>query len=141
MSSYQKVVVMGNLGQDPEVRFTQTGTCIANLSVATSEKWKDKQTGEQKEQTEWHRVVLFNRLGEIAGEYLQKGAKVLIEGQLRTRKWQAQDGSDRYSTEIVGREMKMLGGTKDASPDKRDMQNSQPAPPPPAPDFDDDIPF
>lgn len=142
MSSYQKIVVCGNLGQDPEVRYTQTGTCIANLSVATSEKWRDKQTGEMKEETEWHKVVLFKRTAEIAGQYLQKGSQVLIEGQLKTRKWQDQSGADRYSTEIVGREMRMLSKLKDG--DKQPAK--QPHTPPPAPagdfdDFDDDIPF
>lgn len=103
-----KVILIGNLGADPEVRFTQNSTAIASLSVATSESWKDKQSGEQREQTEWHRVVLYRRLAEIAGEYLRKGSKVYIEGRLQTRKWQGQDGKDNYTTEIVANEMQML---------------------------------
>lgn len=103
-----KVILVGNLGQDPELRYTPSGSAIANMSVATSESWKDKQTGQQQERTEWHRVVFFNRLAEIAGEYLRKGSKVYIEGQLRTRKWQGQDGQDRYTTEIVAKELQML---------------------------------
>ncbi len=103
-----KVILIGNLGADPEVRYTQTSTAIANLSIATSESWKDKQTGEQREQTEWHRVVCYRRLAEIAGEYLKKGSKVYIEGKLQTRKWQGQDGVERYTTEIVCNEMQML---------------------------------
>lgn len=105
-----KVILIGNLGQDPEVRYTQNNTAIANLSVATSETWKDKQTGEPREQTEWHRCVAYRRLAEIAGEYLKKGSKVYIEGRLQTRKWQGQDGQDRYTTEIVVNEMQMLDG-------------------------------
>jgi len=103
-----KVILVGNLGQDPETRFMPNGNPVANISVATSESWKDRQTGQQQERTEWHRVVLFNKLGEIAGQYLKKGSKVYIEGSLRTRKWQGQDGSDRYSTEIVASDMQML---------------------------------
>lgn len=103
-----KVILVGNLGTDPEVRFTQNSTAIANLSVATSESWKDKQSGEQREQTEWHRVVLYRRLAEIAGEYLRKGSKVYIEGRLQTRKWQGQDGRDMYTTEVIANEMQML---------------------------------
>lgn len=103
-----KVILIGNLGADPEVRYTQNSTAIANLSVATSETWKDKQTGEQREQTEWHRVVCYRRLAEIAGEYLRKGSKVYIEGRLQTRKWQGQDGKDNYTTEIVCNDMQML---------------------------------
>lgn len=105
-----KVILIGNLGADPEVRYTQNSTAIANLSVATSETWKDKQSGEQREQTEWHRVVCYRRLAEIAGEYLRKGSKVYIEGRLQTRKWQGQDGKDNYTTEIVCNEMQMLDG-------------------------------
>ena len=105
-----KVILIGNLGADPEVRYTQNSTAIANLSVATSETWKDKQSGEQREQTEWHRVVCYRRLAEIAGEYLRKGSKVYIEGRLQTRKWQGQDGKDNYTTEIVCNDMQMLDG-------------------------------
>src|SRR5690554_3610853 len=103
-----KVILIGNLGADPEVRYTQNSTAIANLSVATSETWKDKQTGEQREQTEWHRVVCYRRVAEIAGEYLRKGSKVYIEGRLQTRKWQGQDGKDNYTTEIVCNDLQML---------------------------------
>jgi len=105
-----KVILVGNLGNDPETRYTASGAAITNISVATSESWKDKQTGEQQERTEWHRVVFFNRLAEIAGEYLRKGSQVYIEGSIRTRKWQDQSGQDRYTTEVVANEMQMLGG-------------------------------
>lgn len=105
-----KVILIGNVGQDPEVKYMPSGGAVTNISVATSETWKDKNSGQPQERTEWHRVVLFNRLGEIAGEYLRKGSKVYIEGSLRTRKWQGQDGSDRYTTEIVASEMQMLDG-------------------------------
>jgi single-strand DNA-binding protein len=105
-----KVILIGNLGADPETRAMPSGTQVANLRVATSESWRDKQTGEQQERTEWHRVALFGRLAEIAGEYLRKGSQVYIEGSLRTRKWQDKQGNERYSTEIVGNELQMLGG-------------------------------
>lgn len=110
MRGVNKVIVVGTLGRDPEVKYMPSGGAITNVSVATSEQWKDKQTGEKKETTEWHRVVFFNRLAEIAGEYLRKGQQVYIEGSLRTRKWQGQDGQDRYTTEIVASDMQMLGG-------------------------------
>ena len=103
-----KVILVGNIGQDPETRYTPSGSAITRISVATSETWKDKQTGQQQERTEWHRVVFFNRLAEIAGEYLRKGGKVYLEGALRTNKWQDQQGQDRYTTEIVANEMQML---------------------------------
>ena len=103
-----KVILVGNLGADPETRFLPSGGSVTNIRIATSESWKDKQTGQQQERTEWHRVVFFNRLAEIAGEYLRKGSKVYIEGALRTRKWQGNDGQDRYTTEIVASEMQML---------------------------------
>lgn len=103
-----KVILVGNLGKDPEVRYMPSGGAVANMTIATSESWKDKQSGQSQERTEWHRVVMFNRLGEIAGEYLKKGSKVYIEGKLQTRKWQGQDGQDRYTTEIVASEMQML---------------------------------
>ena len=103
-----KVIIVGNCGQDPETRYLPSGGAVTNMSLATSEAWKDKNTGEQQERTEWHKVVFFNRLGEIAGEYLKKGSKVYVEGSLRTRRWQGQDGSDRYTTEIVASEMQML---------------------------------
>jgi single-strand DNA-binding protein len=108
MSSLNKAMIIGNLGQDPEVRYMNNGNAVATISVATSEKWKDKQTGEQKEKTEWHRILFFGKLGEVAGEYLRKGSKVYIEGKIQTRKWQDKDGSDRYSTEIIANELKML---------------------------------
>lgn len=145
-----KVILIGNLGADPEVRYMPSGSAVANLRVATSESWRDKQSGEQQERTEWHRVAAFGRLGEIAGEYLRKGSKVYIEGSIRTRKWQGQDGQDRYTTEIVANDLQMLDGRGGASgfegsPGGRESapaatQSSQ-APAGPAEDFDDDIPF
>jgi single-strand DNA-binding protein len=105
-----KVILIGNLGQDPDTKAMPSGTTVCNLRIATSESWKDKQSGEMKEQTEWHTVAMFGRLAEIAGEYLKKGSQVYIEGRLRTRKWQDKSGNDRYSTEIVANEMQMLGG-------------------------------
>jgi single-strand DNA-binding protein len=105
-----KVILIGNLGADPETRAMPSGTTVANLRIATSESWRDKQTGEQQERTEWHRVAFFGRLAEVAGEYLRKGSQVYIEGSLRTRKWQDKEGKDRYSTEIVGNDLQMLGG-------------------------------
>lgn len=114
-----KVILIGNLGKDPEVRYTPSGNAAANVTVATSSSWKDKQTGEKKEKTEWHRVVAFNRLAEIMGEYLKKGSKVYIEGELQTRKWTDQSGTEKYTTEIVCKEMQMLdarGGSGNSSP-------------------------
>ena len=105
-----KVILVGNLGADPETRYMPSGKAVTNVRIATSEGWKDKQTGDMQERTEWHRVVLFDKLGEIAAEYLRKGSQVYIEGSLRTRKWQDKEGKDQYSTEIVAREMQMLGG-------------------------------
>ncbi|MDI3325192.1 single-stranded DNA-binding protein [Pontibacterium granulatum] len=105
-----KVILVGNLGGDPEVRYMPSGGAVTNVTIATSESWKDKQSGQQQERTEWHRVVFFNRLAEIAGEYLRKGSQIYIEGSLRTRKWQDNSGQDRYTTEIVASEMQMLGG-------------------------------
>lgn len=153
-----KVILVGNLGNDPEIRYTQGGAAITNVSIATSEAWKDKQTGQPQERTEWHRVVFFNRLAEIAGEYLRKGSKVYVEGTLRTRKWQDKEGQDRYTTEIVGNEMQMLdtraagqGGDYQESGDfaaraPRSAPAKPPAdsgapPPPEYGNFDDDIPF
>ena len=112
-----KVILIGNLGRDPEVRYMPSGGAVANVTIATSESWKDKQSGELQERTEWHRVVFFNRLGEIAGEYLRKGSKVYVEGSLRTRKWQDNSGQDRYTTEIVGSEMQMLDSRSSANTD------------------------
>lgn len=143
-----KVILVGNLGQDPETRYFPSGGAVTNVTVATSESWKDKQTGEQKEATEWHRVVFNGRLAEIAGEYLRKGSKVYIEGSLRTRKWQDKSGNDRYTTEIRAREMQMLDSRGGASQDggySQPAQQAAPATAPAAPqgmdDFDDDIPF
>ena len=149
-----KVILIGNLGQDPEVKYMPQGDAVCNITVATSDSWKDKNTGEQREKTEWHRVVFFRRLAEIAGEYLKKGSKVYIEGKLQTRKWQDQSGSDRYTTEIVANEMQMLdsragggggGGNFDQSARQAPAQSSgqQPAAAPAGgmADFDDDIPF
>ncbi len=143
-----KVILVGNLGQDPEVRYMPNGNAVANISVATSETWKDKNTGDNQERTEWHRVVLFRRLGEIAGEYLKKGSKVYIEGKLQTRKWQDQNGQDRYSTEIVADQMQMLdsrGGGMDSGSYDQSSASSNKQPAPAAMDsgggFDDDIPF
>lgn len=126
-----KVIIVGNLGQDPETKYTASGAAITNVSIATSETWKDKQTGQAQERTEWHRVVFFNRLAEIAGEYLRKGSKVYIEGALRTRKWQDQGGQDRYTTEIVANEMQMLdsrGGNDDNMGGGYQNAPSRPAP-------------
>jgi single-strand DNA-binding protein len=145
-----KVILIGNLGADPEVRFLPSGGAVANLRIATSESWKDKTTGETQERTEWHTVVLFNRLGEIAGEYLKKGSKVYIEGSLRTRKWQDKTtGADRYTTEIVGNEMQMLDSRGAGSnipstsePSSSSESKSQPSSSMPSTtDLDDDIPF
>lgn len=119
-----KVIIIGNIGQDPECKFLPSGGAVTNVSVATSETWKDKTTGQPQERTEWNRVVFFNRLGEIAGEYLKKGSKVYIEGSLRTRKWQAQDGTDRYTTEIVANEMQMLDGRGDGSTQDNSQQQA-----------------
>jgi single-strand DNA-binding protein len=142
-----KVILVGNLGKDPEVRYMPNGNAVANITLATSESWKDKQTGEQQEKTEWHRVVMFRRLGEIAGEYLKKGSQVYIEGKLQTRKWQDNSGNDRYTTEIVANEMQMLGGRGGGSAGFAGDSAPSKAAPAPAPaaagadDFDDDIPF
>ena len=166
MAGVNKVIIVGNLGNDPEVRYSNNGAAIANISVATSDSWKDKNTGERQERTEWHRIVMFNRLGEIAGEYLKKGSKVYIEGKLQTRKWQDQQGQDRYTTEIVADQMQMLdargagqsggmssGGGYQQAPQNQfgggqqqygggQNQSSQTqSAPQPVNDFDDDIPF
>ncbi|QFT55611.1 single-stranded DNA-binding protein [Microbulbifer sp. THAF38] len=118
-----KVILIGNLGNDPETRYMPSGGAVTNISLATSESWKDKQTGQQQERTEWHRVVFFNRLAEIAGEYLRKGSKVYIEGSLRTRKWQdKQTGQDRYTTEIVAAEMQMLDGQQNGAQQGQSFQ-------------------
>ena len=161
-----KVILIGHCGQDPDTKFTASGAAVTNISLATSESWKDRQTGQQQERTEWHRVVFFNRLAEVVGEYIRKGSKLYIEGALRTRKWQDQSGQDRYTTEIVASEMQMLdsrgdqaaapaygggmgapqaGGQAYSAPQKPQQAPAAPhaqTPPPPAMDsFDDDIPF
>ncbi len=162
MSGVNKVIIVGRLGQDPEVRYTPSGSAVANLSVATSETWKDKESGERQEKTEWHRVVMFGRIAEVAGEYLRKGAQVYLEGKLQTRKWQDREGVDRYTTEVVidmKGTMQMLdsrqggqqgggqpaggqgqgGAYREASGGRAPSQQRQT--PPPVDDFDDDIPF
>lgn len=167
MRGVNKVILIGNLGKDPEVRYLPSGGAVANITVATSESWKDKNTGAMQEQTEWHRVVFYGRLAEIAGEYLRKGSKVFLEGSLHTRKWQdKQSGQDRYSTEIKGSNLQMLdskgGASNDgdhqampdyanfdsapaaaAAPQRSAPTQQRPSPAAPAPmnDFDDDIPF
>lgn len=110
MASVNKVILVGNLGRDPEVRYSSEGSAICNISIATTSNWKDKSSGERREETEWHRVVMYNRLAEIAGEYLRKGRPVYIEGRLRTRKWQNKEGQDQYTTEVIADQMQMLGG-------------------------------
>ena len=122
-----KVILVGNLGQDPEIRYLPSGGAVTNVSLATTESWKDKQTGQPQERTEWHRIVFFNRLAEISGEYLRKGSQVYIEGKLQTRKWQDQNGQDRYSTEIVANEMQMLGGRAGMGGDQNYAAAAQPA--------------
>lgn len=168
MASVNKVILIGNLGRDPEVRYSPDGAAICNVSIATTSQWKDKASGEKREETEWHRVVFYNRLAEIAGEYLKKGRPVYVEGRLKTRKWQDKDtGADRYSTDIVADQMQMLGGREDSGgsgggndggfSDQQSQQRQQPsrqggrpaqerpaAPRAPAAnlaDMDDDIPF
>jgi len=140
-----KVILVGNLGNDPEVRYGNNGNAITNITIATSEKWKDKNTQQDQERTEWHRVAFFNKLAEIAGEYLRKGSQVYVEGSLRTRKWQDNDGNDKYTTEIVASEMQMLGGRGESSNSQpqqpQRQQQAQPEQQPPSNDFDDDIPF
>ena len=140
-----KVILVGNLGKDPDVRYMPSGSAVANVTLATSETWKDKQTGEKQERTEWHNIAFFGRLAEIAGEYLKKGSQVYVEGSLRTRKWQDKSGNDRYTTEVIASDMQMLGG--------RGGSGSTPAEAPSrasqsgggtdaeAPEFEDDIPF
>ena len=142
-----KVILVGNLGNEPETKYMPSGSAVTNISVATNESWKDKETGERVDRTEWHRVAMFNRLAEIAGEYLHKGSQVYIEGRIRTRKWQDKEGQDRYTTEIIADQMQMLGGRGQAS-DMPDNFEKGPAPaarqsaaPRPEPEFDDDIPF
>jgi len=161
MASVNKVIVLGNLGRDPEVRYTPNGNAVCNLRIATTRNWKNRDSGEKQEETEWHSVVLYDRQAEVAGEYLKKGRAVYIEGRLKTRKWQDKDGNDRYSTEIIGESMQLLGGREgmgggadDAggsqrSGEERSAPASRPAAGKPAAsksatgfdDMDDDIPF
>jgi single-strand DNA-binding protein len=158
MASVNKVIIVGNLGKDPETRYLPNGDAVCNVTVATSESWKDKATGEKKEITEWHRIVFFRRLAEIAGQYLKKGSSVYIEGRIRTRKWQDKEGQERYTTEIEASEMQMLGGRQGmGAPSSGDSEygGSMPSSAPAAPsaarsapakkasfdDMDDDIPF
>ena len=151
-----KAILIGNLGRDPEVRYSPNGSAVANVTLATSESWKDKNSGEKQEKTEWHRVVFFGRLAEIAGEYLKKGSQIYVEGRLQTRKWQDKEGRDRYTTEIVAGEMQMLGSRSGAGAPSDNFNQDQPetatAAAASAPkgeastakagaDFDDDIPF
>jgi single-strand DNA-binding protein len=127
MSSVNKVILIGNLGRDPEVRYTPSGSAVCSLRIATARSWKNKDSGERVEETEWHAVVLYDRVAEVAGEYLRKGSKVYIEGRLKTRKWQDKDGSDRYTTEIVCEDMKMLGGKDDRAGGGDGGQQQRPA--------------
>lgn len=143
-----KVILIGNVGQDPETRYMPNGKAVTNLRVATSESWKDKQTGEQREQTEWHTIVMYDRLAEIAAEYLKKGSQVYVEGSLRTRKWQDKEGKDRFTTEVIAREMQMLGGRggtgggEGRAPARSPAAaEDRPAAPAAEEGFDDDIPF
>lgn len=153
MASVNKVIIIGNLGRDPDVRYTPDGAAVCNVNIATTSGWKDKNSGEKREETEWHRVVFYNRLAEIAGEYLKKGRSVYIEGKLKTRKWQNKEGADQYTTEIVADQMQMLGNRQDGedAPHESPAHQSAPAPRarPPAQqhsangivDMTDEIPF
>lgn len=140
MSNVNKAIIIGRLGQDPDIRHTQSGQAVANLSVATSERYKDK-SGQQQEQTEWHRVTLWSKLGEIAQQYLKKGDLVYIEGKLKTRKWTDKDGQDRYTTEIIGSELRMLGGKSESNTTQQSYQQPKPNTAPIADNVDDDLPF
>lgn len=147
MASVNKVIIIGNLGRDPETRYMPNGDAVTNIALATSESWKDKNTGEKKELTEWHRITFYRKLAEIAGQYLRKGLSVYVEGRLQTRKWTDKDGVERYTTEIIADTMQMLGGRSTGSRaivDDDDYGNSSPTPRQPASNFndmDDDIPF
>ena len=141
MGYLNKVMIIGNLGADPEMRYMPSGAAVANLSIATTEKWKDKESGQMKERTEWHRVSLFGRLAEIAGEYLTKGSQVYIEGKLQTRKWQDKDGNDRWTTETVAGQMVMLGSRGEGGTSKPAPRQQAPETPAPQADIEDDIPF
>lgn len=149
MASLNKVLLIGNLGADPETRYTTGGDAVCNILLATTDTWRDKASGEQRESTEWHRVVLYRRLGEIAGQYLKKGSSVYIEGRIKTRKWQNKDGQDQYTTEIEATELKMLGSRGDQpapsantfTPSSKPRGNTGNRPPANVADLDDDIPF
>ena len=150
MASINKVIIVGNLGRDPEMRTFPSGDQVANVTIATTDRWRDKNTGENKEATEWHRVVFHGRLAEIVGQYLKKGSQVYVEGSLRTRKWTDQSGQERYATEIRADSMQMLGGRGDGEGSQRPAQRAAPAPRPAASptaagsgfdDMDDDVPF
>jgi single-strand DNA-binding protein len=160
MASVNKVILVGNLGRDPETRYSPNGGAICNVSIATTRQWKDKSSGERREETDWHRIVFFNRLAEIAGEYLKKGRSIYVEGRLQTRKWQDKDGKDQWTTEVVADQMQMLGGRGDdagggggggysrEAPASRGgggggggNRSGQSSPPPNFDDMDDDIPF
>jgi len=158
MASVNKVIIIGNLGRDPEVRYTPSGAAVCNVSVATTRNWKNRDSGEKQEETEWHRVVFYDRLAEIAGEYLKKGRPVYVEGRLKTRKWQDKEGKDNYTTEIIAEQMQMLGsregmgGGAAGADDHGEPRSAAPAPRAPAgkpaaksatgfDDMDDDIPF
>jgi single-strand DNA-binding protein len=149
MASVNKVIILGNLGRDPEVRFSADGAAVCNIAIATSSSWKDKNSGEKREETEWHKVVFYGRLAEIAGEYLKKGKPVYVEGRLKTRKWQNKEGVDQYTTEVIADSMQLLGGREEGSTAPAPQQRQAPAAQPqtqrqPAAnlaDMDDDIPF
>lgn len=141
MASLNRVMIIGNLGQDPEIRYTAGGSAVANLSVATTEKWRDKASGEQKEQTEWHRLVAFGKTAELIGEYLKKGSAVYAEGRLQTRKWQDKSGADRYTTEIVVDKVQFLGGRGEGGGKPAAKSVGKPAAADDGTPYDDDIPF
>ena len=135
-----KVILVGNLGRDPEMRHTQTGRPVANFTLATNERWRDKD-GQQQERTEWHKIVVWDRLAEICTEYLTKGKQIYIEGRLQTREWEDREGNKRYTTEIVANQMQMLGRRDESAPSGPSEPSSEPDGPPPGPSGDDDIPF
>lgn len=141
MSGLNKVQIIGHLGADPDQRFMPSGKAVTNIRIATSETWKDKQTGDKKEKTEWHSVVAFEKLAEIMAEYLRKGSLVYIEGKLQTRKWQDKEGKDRYTTEIIAQQLQMLGGKPQGERPARQQERSAPPPADDGGGFDDDIPF
>lgn len=140
MKGINKVILVGTCGKDPDTRYMSSGSAVTNISIATSESWKDKQTGEKKEVTEWHNVVFFGRLGEIAGEYLKKGSKVYVEGKLKTEKYQDKNGVDKYTTKVICNELQMLGGKEQGQQDSKPAQQA-PAQSQNMGDFDDILPF